>query len=541
MCVSHLLLRLLGMGSATVNTHFGDGYVINPHSDLESLHAAAIAGSSSSLPRNNDVGSAAAPASTARATAAASTDSIADRVVPLRSGERAASCERVDLARVKRASDQRLIAGGSSGGAAAAVAARCASLALASDTGGSVRQPAALCGVVGLKPTYGRLSRWGLIAYASSLDTIGILGATVRDVALGLQLCTAPPTGPAPADAGGSAGVAGHFAPPSPPPVDAALGDSEPCDERGVAAMFRARAASLGRPLRVGLCADELRVPVSDDVATAWRAAAEYLATYAGAEIVVLDDAALNDGGGGGGGVEQRRASLAAAATAAADAPTPHTASAFLDDALAAYYVIAPAEAASNLARYDCFRYGGSGSGSGGGGGARGVRVGVGRGALLGDDVRARLVVGNYALSRHSFGTLFAHALRVRRAVSARFAAALARCDVLLSPVVPAAHVTHAAWCALSGGERYAFDAFTVPASLAGLPALAVPVRYGGGRTQWAAAQLVAAPWAEATLLRAAAAVECGGVAAAAAAARGDDDWRGAVPLPAYLTPRAQQ
>jgi len=293
-----------------------------------------------------------------------------------------------------------LVPGGSSGGSAAAVAARLALAATGTDTGGSIRQPAAFCGVAGIKPTYGRCSRWGIVAFASSLDQAGPIARTVEDCALMLGA------------------MAGHD-PKDSTSIDLAVPDYTAALKRGV------------KGLRVGI-PKEYRVdgmPAAIDAL--WRQGAGWLAA-AGAEIVEV--------------------SLPLSKYA-----------------LPVYYIVAPAEASSNLARYDGIRYG--------------LRVPgedlvdtyeKTRAAGFGAEVRRRIMIGTYVLSAGYYDAYYLRAQKVRARIAADFRAAYEKCDVLLAPATPSA--------AFALGEKqddpiamYLNDVFTVPASLAGLPAMAVP------------------------------------------------------------------
>jgi aspartyl-tRNA(Asn)/glutamyl-tRNA(Gln) amidotransferase subunit A len=303
----------------------------------------------------------------------------------------------------RRPGDNRpLVPGGSSGGSAAAVAAHAALAATGTDTGGSIRQPASFCGIVGLKPTYGRCSRWGVIAYASSLDHPGPMGRTVRDVAILLQA------------------IAGHdpkdstSAPVPVPDYEAALTG----DIRG---------------LRVGVPREYRHEGMRIEMEIAWNDAWEWLRT-AGAEPVEIS--------------------------------LPLT-----KYALPAYYVIAPAEASSNLARYDGVRFG--------------LRVEsdsleemyeLTRAAGFGAEVRRRVLIGTYALSAGYYDAYYLKAQRVRTLIARDFASVFERVDCILAPTAPSA--------AFAIGEMsddpvemYLNDVFTVPANLAGLPAISVPAR----------------------------------------------------------------
>lgn len=323
--------------------------------------------------------------------------------------------------------DPERVPGGSSGGSAAAVAAGEVPLALGSDTGGSVRQPAALCGVVGLKPTYGRVSRYGLIAFASSLDQIGPFGLDARDAALALQV------------------LAGHDprdATSAPVPVPDYLG-SLTGDVRG---------------LRVGLAREFLGEGVEPGVERAVREAL----------------AALRDLG-----AEVQEVSL------------PHA-----PYSVPTYYLVATAEASSNLARYDGVRYG-----------LRAPADGVvamferSRGEGFGPEVKRRIMLGTYALSAGYYEAYYLRALKARRRIKEDFDRAFARVDVVVAPTSPTV--------AFRLGERtedpltmYLSDVCTIAANLAGLPALSIPCGFAGGLP--VGLQLIGRPFEEALLLRAA-------------------------------------
>jgi aspartyl-tRNA(Asn)/glutamyl-tRNA(Gln) amidotransferase subunit A len=325
------------------------------------------------------------------------------------------------------------VPGGSSGGSAAAVASGEAVWALGTDTGGSVRQPASLCGVVGFKPTYGLISRYGLIAFASSLDTVATFTRSVRDAALLLSV------------------LAGHD------PKDA-TSLAEP--ERDYTEGLDAGATGL----RVGVIDGSSGEGVQPAVAQAVRDAADRLQA-AGAHV---DEVSL-----------------------------PHT-----DYALSAYYVIAPSEASSNLARYDGVRYGLR---------APDARDSIEmmtetRGVGFGPEVKRRIMLGTYALSAGYYDAYYGQAQKVRTLIIRDYEAAFADHDVLLSPTSPTT--------AFRIGERaddplamYLADVFTIPANLAGVPAVSVPA---GLDMQGLpiGVQLTAKPLDETTLLRAAAAFE---------------------------------
>ena len=297
---------------------------------------------------------------------------------------------------------KNLVPGGSSGGSAAAVAADFCPLALGSDTGGSVRQPAALCGVTGLKPTHGRVSRYGLIAYASSLDCVGACARSAEDLALWLDACS----GHDPADATSR---------PDRPPVAGSL--QERTDLRGLV---------IGLPW-------EMNGPGIDaEVARALQQSVERL-RHLGARTI--------------------ECSL----------PTvPH--------AVPTYYLIATAEASSNLARYDGVRYGRRREVPG----RVEAMIAASRSAGFGDEVQLRVLLGTFALSYGYQDELYGQATRARTLLGADFARAFAQCDLLLSPTspVPAFPIGSHNDDPLA---MYLCDALTVPASLAGLPALSQP------------------------------------------------------------------
>ncbi|HSN03330.1 MAG TPA: Asp-tRNA(Asn)/Glu-tRNA(Gln) amidotransferase subunit GatA [Acidimicrobiales bacterium] len=299
--------------------------------------------------------------------------------------------------------DPSRVPGGSSGGSAAAVAADMTPIALGSDTGGSIRQPAALCGIVGVKPTYGLVSRYGLIAFASSLDQIGPFARTVADAALVLEV------------------IGGHDALDStslPEPAPRLL---EHLDD-GVA----------GR--RVGLVR-ELLEGADAEIVAAVNAAAERLAA-GGATITEISIPELHLG-------------------------------------LSAYYLIAPAEASSNLARYDGVRYG--------------LRVDaedvtsmneVTRSAGFGDEVKRRIMLGTYALSAGYYDAYYGQALKVRTRMIEAFRRAYADCDLLLGATTPSVAFEIGAK-AQDPMAMYLSDVFTIPTNLAGEAAISVPFGHG--------------------------------------------------------------
>jgi aspartyl-tRNA(Asn)/glutamyl-tRNA(Gln) amidotransferase subunit A len=315
--------------------------------------------------------------------------------------------------------DATAVPGGSSGGSAAAVAGGLAPIATGTDTGGSVRQPAAMCGVTGIKPTYGRVSRWGMIAYASSLDQGGAFGATAADCA---ALLTA---------------MAG-FDPRDATSLDAPAEDySAGCEASPVpAGRAGARESTPLAGLRVGVPAEWFGEGLAPDVERAVRAA---LAT-----------------------LEALGASLH-------EVTLPRTRL-----AIPAYYVIAPAEASSNLSRFDGVRYGHRAKDP------SDLRdlYRRSRAEGFGPEVRRRILVGTYVLSHGYYDAYYLQAQKLRRLIAEDFDAAFAAVDVLAGPVSPTV-----AWDLGSHDEDpvrdYLADVYTLGASLAGLPGLSMPVGFG--------------------------------------------------------------
>ena len=326
--------------------------------------------------------------------------------------------------------DAGRVPGGSSGGSAAAVAAQMACGAVGSDTGGSIRQPAALCGLVGLKPTYGLVSRYGLIAFASSLDQIGPLTWTVEDAALLLNV------------------LAGHD------PLDSTSLPQEPTDY----------AAQLDEPvknLRVGVVADLPTDGLDPDVSKAFERA-RVLYEELGADVVEIK--------------------------------LPH-----LKYGIAAYYVIAPCEASSNLARYDGVHYGHRT--------AEPVNDIVelfskSRAEGFGDEVKRRIMIGTYALSSGYYDAYYNRALQIRSRIRQDFGAAFADCDVILTPTTPTP--------AFPIGDKtndplamYLCDIYTVTSNIAGNASISVPCGFtGGAKPLPIGVQLIGPNLSEAKLLR---------------------------------------
>ena len=333
----------------------------------------------------------------------------------------------------RRAGDNRpLVPGGSSGGSAAAVAARLCSGASGTDTGGSIRQPAAFCGIVGMKPTYGRCSRWGAVAFASSLDQAGPMTRTVRDSTIMLRA------------------MAGFDARDS-TSADIPVPDFEAALGAGI------------KGLKVGIPKEYVIDGMPDEIRALWDRGIEW----------------VRDGG-----AETVEVSL------------PHT-----RYALPTYYIIAPAEASSNLARYDGVRYG--------------LRVADGdltdmyantRGEGFGAEVRRRVLIGTYVLSAGYYDAYYIKAQKVRTLIAGDFADAFKTVDLMLTPTTPSD--------AFAVGDKaddpiamYMNDVLTVPASLAGLPAISVPAGLSEGGLPLGL-HVIGRPFDEETIFRAAEVIE---------------------------------
>lgn len=321
-----------------------------------------------------------------------------------------------------------LVPGGSSGGSAAAVSGGLCLAATGTDTGGSIRQPASFTGIVGLKPTYGRCSRWGVVAFASSLDQAGPMTKTVRDSAIMLQ------------------SMAGY---------DVHDSTSAPMDLPN----FEAALTGDIKGLKIGIPKEYQVDGMPQEIIDLWKKGEEMLKD-AGAEIVQVS--------------------------------LPHT-----KYALATYYIVAPAEASSNLARYDGVRYGHR---------AEGDLKSLDdlycktRGQGFGEEVQRRIMIGTYVLSAGYYDAYYAKAQKIRTLISQDFKNAHAQCDVILTPTCPSA--------AFGIGENeddpvkmYLNDVFTVPTSLAGLPGISVPAGLSEGGLPLGL-QLIGRPFDEETLLR---------------------------------------
>lgn len=324
------------------------------------------------------------------------------------------------------------VPGGSSGGSSAAVAARIALGAIGTDTGGSIRQPASFCGVVGLKPTYGRCSRWGTIAFASSLDQAGPIARTVEDAAILL----------------GS--MAGH----------------DPKDSTSINVPvpdYRAALSGDVRGLKIGIPKEYRLDGTPDEIFGLWDQGAQWLKD-AGAEIVEIS--------------------------------LPHT-----KYALPTYYIVAPAEASSNLARYDGVRYGLREQGEN-----LTDMYEKTRAAGFGEEVQRRIMIGTYVLSAGYYDAYYLKAQKVRTLIARDFEQAFEKVDAVLTPTTPS--------CAFKTGEKsddliamYLNDVFTVPAPLAGLPGISVPAGLSGEGLPLGL-QLIGKPFDEETVLRVAGVIE---------------------------------
>lgn len=330
--------------------------------------------------------------------------------------------------------DTDFVPGGSSGGSAAAVAAHLALAALGTDTGGSIRQPASFCGIVGIKPTYGRCSRYGIIAFASSLDQAGVLTRSVESAAIMLGVMCGY-------DAKDSTSARVET-----PDFTVSIGDSV-------------------KGMKIGIPSEFRNPELNSETAQAWDEGAEILRA-SGAEIVSV--------------------SLPMA-----------------ENALAAYYIIAPAEASSNLARYDGVRYG--------------LRQQDGdlldmycrtRGAGFGAEVKRRIMIGTYVLSAGYYDAYYAQAQKLRRLLADDFSKAFEACDVILTPTTP--HTATAIQANSSDPlAAYWLDVYTVPVSLAGLPAISLPMGYAGNGLPLGL-QLIGRAFDESRLLSVAHALESG-------------------------------
>ncbi len=332
----------------------------------------------------------------------------------------------------RRGDNKPLVPGGSSGGSAAAVAARLALGATGTDTGGSIRQPASFCGLVGIKPTYGRCSRWGIVAFASSLDQAGPMTRTVRDAAIMLGA------------------MAGH----------------DPKDSTSVprpVPNYEAALTGNVKGLKFGIPKEYRADGMPAEIEKLWQQGVAWLKA-AGAEPVEIS--------------------------------LPHT-----KYALPCYYIIAPAEASSNLARYDGVRFGLRVKGD-----SLDELYENTRAEGFGAEVRRRVLIGTYVLSAGYYDAYYLKAQRVRALIARDFTEAYKKCDVILTPTAPSA--------AFALGERmddpiamYLNDVFTVPVNLAGLPGVSVPAGLSADGLPLGL-QLIGRPFDEETLFRVAGVIE---------------------------------
>ncbi|MBF0334730.1 MAG: Asp-tRNA(Asn)/Glu-tRNA(Gln) amidotransferase subunit GatA [Alphaproteobacteria bacterium] len=325
-----------------------------------------------------------------------------------------------------------LVPGGSSGGSAAAVAARLAMAATGTDTGGSIRQPASFCGIVGIKPTYGRCSRWGVVAFASSLDQAGPMTRTVRDAAIMLGA------------------MAGHD------PKDSTSAPIAVPD-------FTKALTGDVRGLRIGVPREYRPEGLAPEIAALWDQGIDWL-RQAGAVPVEIT--------------------------------LPHT-----RHALATYYIVAPAEASSNLARYDGVRFGLRVEGK-----TLDELYRKTRGEGFGKEVRRRILIGTYVLSAGYYDAYYAKAQKLRTLIARDFREAFEKVDVILTPTAPSA--------AFGLGEKtdnpitmYLNDVFTIPTSLAGLPGLSLPAGLSADGLPLGL-QLIGRPFDEETVLNVAGVME---------------------------------
>ncbi|MBR11676.1 MAG: Asp-tRNA(Asn)/Glu-tRNA(Gln) amidotransferase GatCAB subunit A [Acidimicrobiaceae bacterium] len=331
--------------------------------------------------------------------------------------------------------DPTKVPGGSSGGSAAAVAAGFVPLSLGSDTGGSIRQPAALCGVVGVKPTYGAVSRYGLVAFASSLDQIGPFSRTVADSALMLEV------------------IGGH----------------DPLDSTSIPEPAPGLSSVLDRGV------EGMRIGIIEELS--------------------------GDGLEGIAGDVRARLGEAAAALAAAGATVETTSVPSTVYGLSAYYVIAPAEASSNLARYDGVRFGLRVDAPNAGDMNTATRT-----AGFGDEVKRRIMLGTYALSAGYYEAYYGKSQKVRTLIVRDFARAYEDFDLLLSPTAPTTAFPIGAKTA-DPMTMYLNDVCTIPSNLAGHPAMSVPFGLGDDGMP-VGVQVLAPATGEATMFRAAAVLE---------------------------------
>lgn len=327
------------------------------------------------------------------------------------------------------------VPGGSSGGSAASVAARLVPASLGTDTGGSIRQPAAFCNIVGIKPTYGRVSRYGVIAFASSLDQVGPFANNVRDCAL----------------------------------VGETISGFDPYDSTSVDRSDTQYSSKIGKDikgLRIGVPKEYFIDGMDPEVNKAIQVAMQKLVSM-GAEIV--------------------------------DISLPHT-----EAAVAVYYIIAPAEASSNLARYDGVRYGYR---------AQGVKslkdlYIQSRSEGFGDEVKRRIIIGTYVLSSGYYDAFYSRAQKVRTLMIQDFQKAFSeKCDLIMCPTTPTGPFKIGDKTKQDPLQMYLNDVFTIPVNLAGLPGLSLPCGVDKNNLPLGM-QLIGKPWDEATMFQVAHAYE---------------------------------
>ena len=330
--------------------------------------------------------------------------------------------------------DRNLVPGGSSGGSAAAVSAHLCAGATATDTGGSIREPAAFCGCTGIKPTYGRCSRYGIMAFASSLDQAGPIAQDVQDCAILLK------------------SMAGFDAK-----------DSTSCEKD--VPDYESFLTQDIKGLKVGLPKEYRPEGLNPEVCAYWDKAAEYLKAR-GAEIV--------------------------------DISLPHT-----KYALATYYVLAPAEASSNLARYDGIRYGLRKDGEN----LDKLYINT-RTAGFGAEVKRRIMIGTYVLSAGYYDAYYIKAQKMRRLIHDDFINAFKKCDIILTPTSPVTAFPIGDESMLNNPiNMYLNDVFTVSVNLAGLPALSLPIGLSKDGLPYGM-QLIGKPFDEGTIFKVAAKIE---------------------------------
>lgn len=332
----------------------------------------------------------------------------------------------------RKGDDTDLTPGGSSGGSAAAVAAQICMGATGTDTGGSIRQPASFCGITGMKPTYGRCSRWGTVAFASSLDQAGTFARSVEDNALLLR------------------SMSGHD-----PKDSTSANKSVPDFAAALTGDIKGKVIGIPKEYRVD--------GMPEEISALWQRGIEWLES-AGATTIEVS--------------------------------LPHT-----HYALATYYVIAPAEASSNLARYDGVRFGHRAKED-----DLTDMYEITRAEGFGEEVKRRIMIGTYALSSGYYDAYYIKAQKVRRLISQDFLSAFEKCDALLTPTAPSA--------AFAIGENeddpikmYLNDVFTVPASLAGLPGISIPAGVDSQGLPLGL-QVIGRPWDEETVFKVAGVIE---------------------------------